>query len=189
MLVPMARAAIVTAALALAACAGLGTPRTQAPAPAAAPPPPTLDEGSPAPDVAAIGLQEKPVRLSELRARTVVLYFYPVDFSSSGTAQAQEFKADYARYRKLGVEIVGVSTDHVSSHKDFAERYKLPFPLLSDEKGDLARAFGVELQGGTTRHVTFVLDRQRVVRKVWRNVRAWGHSAEVLAFVKTLPGK
>jgi peroxiredoxin Q/BCP len=180
----MDRAVLGIAALALVACAGLGA-RRDGPPPLP-PPPPPLEEGARAPDVAAMGMKEKPMRLGDFRARVLVVYFYPVDFSSSGTAQAREFKADYDRYRKLGVEIVGVSTDHVSVHKDFAERYKIPFPLLSDEHGALARALGVEVTGGTTRHVTFVLDRDRVIRKVWRNVHAWGHSAEVLGFVRAM---
>jgi thioredoxin-dependent peroxiredoxin len=113
-----------------------------------------------------------------------VVYFYPVDFGSSATAEAQEFKSDHGKYRKLGVTVVGVSTDHTSSHRDFSDRYKLPFPLLSDTDGALAKAFGVPLEAGTTRHYTFFIDRRGVIRKSWSNVRAWGHSAEVLEYAR-----
>jgi peroxiredoxin Q/BCP len=82
------------------------------------------------------------------------------------------------------VALVGVSTDEASSHRDFASHFQLPFLLLSDRGGALAGAFGVPLQGGTTRHFTFFIDRHGVIRKVWRNVRAWGHPAEVLTFVQ-----
>jgi len=173
------------AALALAgfSCAALAHREPAAPPPP--PPPPVLDEGTPAPDVSAIGPNEKAVRLSDYRGKPLVLFFYPVDFGASATAEAEEFKADLAHYRKLGVTVVGVSTDHVSSHKDFTARFKIPFPLLSDPDGALARAFGVPLEAGTTRHYTFFIDRHGVIQKSWKNVRAWGHSADVLGFVKT----
>ena len=164
-------------------CAGLGARPPEAAAPP--PPPPVLEEGATVPDVQATGIDEKPVRLSTFRGKPLVLFFYPVDFSSGGTAEAEEFRAEYLKYRKLGIAVVGVSTDDVSSHRDFAARYKLPFVLLSDHDGALARAFRVPLEGGTTRHYTFFIDRRGVIRKVWRNVRAWGHPAEVLAYAKT----
>jgi peroxiredoxin Q/BCP len=176
----VALAAVVAASL---GCAQLGVGR-QAPPPPLPPPPPALEEGAAAPDVAAVGTEEKPVRVSDYRGKALVLYFYPVDFSSSGTAAAEEFKADLGKYRKLGVHVVGVSSDHVSIHRDFAKRYKIPFPLLSDQSGQMARAFGVPVEGGTTRHYTFFIDKGGVIRKVWRNVRAWGHSAEVLAHIR-----
>lgn len=164
-------------------CASFGHPEPPAPPPA--PPAPVLAEGAAAPDVTAIGLNEKPVKLSSYRGKPLVLYFYPVDFGASATAEAEEFKSDLAHYRKLGVTVVGVSTDHISSHKDFTARFKIPFPLLSDPDGELARAFGVPLEAGTTRHYTFFIDRRGVIRKAWKNVRAWGHSAEVLTYAKS----
>jgi peroxiredoxin Q/BCP len=171
------------AALGALSCANLMHPEPAGPPPP--PPAPVLEAGAPAPDVAAVGPDEKAVKLSDYRGKPLVIYFYPVDFGASATAEAEEFKADHAHYRKLGITVVGVSTDHVSSHKDFTARYKLPFPLLSDPDGALARAFGVPLEAGTTRHYTFFIDRHGVIRKAWKNVRAWGHSADVLAYVKT----
>jgi len=173
---------------ALAALAGLSCAQLVHREPAAAPPPPplapVLDEGAAAPDVTAIGPNEKTVRLSDYRGKPLVLFFYPVDFGSSSTAEAEEFKSDLAHYKKLGVNVVGVSTDHVSSHRDFKEKFKIPFPLLSDPSGEVARAFGVPLEAGTTRHYTFFIDRRGVIKKAWKNVRAWGHSADVLTYAK-----
>jgi peroxiredoxin Q/BCP len=173
------------AALALAgiSCAALA-PHPEPAAPPPPPPPPVLEDGAAAPDVAAIGSNEKMVRLSDYRGKPLVLFFYPVDFGASATAEAEEFKADLAHYHKLGVTVVGVSTDHIASHKDFTARFKIPFPLLSDPDGSMARAFGVPMEAGTTRHYTFFIDRHGVIRKSWKNVRAWGHSADVLGYVK-----
>jgi thioredoxin-dependent peroxiredoxin len=179
----MQQGSFILAALASLSCAALGR-REPPPPPPAPPAAPVLDEGAAAPEVTAIGPGDKQVRLSDFRGKSLVVYFYPVDFGSSATAQAEEFKADHGKYRKLGVTVVGVSTDHTSSHRDFSERFKIPFLLLSDPQGELARAFGVPLEAGTTRHYTFFIDRRGVIKKSWKNVRAWGHSAEVLGYIK-----
>jgi peroxiredoxin Q/BCP len=168
------------------ACAG----RTSA-SPVIAPPPDDLStmlaEGSPAPEVSALDRNGKPRVLSQFRGKALVVYFYPMDFAAGGSAQADEFGGDYAKFRKLGANIVGVSTDQPQVHRDFAEKYKVPYPLLSDPNGDLARAFGVPLQAGTIRHATFLIDRRGVIRKVWPKVHPWGHSREVLGALKQLP--
>jgi peroxiredoxin Q/BCP len=133
-----------------------------------------------------VGSDEKPVALETFRGKLLVVYFYPLDFAAGATAQAEEFRADYPRYRKLGATVVGISTDEPGTHKEFAAKYKLPYPLLSDRGGEVARAFGLPLVGGATRHATFIADRRGVVRKVWPRVRPWGHSAEVLAALRAL---
>jgi thioredoxin-dependent peroxiredoxin len=161
-----------------------------APAPVAAPPDDLtqmLSEGTPAPDVAALDGKGKSRSLAQFRGKSLVLYFYPMDFAAGASAQADEFSSDFPKYRKLGASIVGVSTDQPTIHRDFAEKYKLPYPLLSDPNGEVARAFGVPLQAGTIRHATFLIDRRGVIRKVWPKVRPWGHSREVLEAVKQLP--
>jgi peroxiredoxin Q/BCP len=160
--------------------------RAPAPAPVADGTEAMLREGTAAPDVAAPGVDGKPVRLSSFHGKVLVLYFYPVDFASGAMALAEELRDDYPKYRKLGATVIGVSTDAPGTHRDFAARYRVPFPLLSDGGGQMAQAFGVPLEAGAARHATFVIDRNGVIRKAWRKVRPWGHSAEVLAFLKTL---
>jgi peroxiredoxin Q/BCP len=143
-----------------------------------------LDEGASLPDVTAFDEKGDPVPLSRYRGKPLVLYFYAMDFAAGATAQANEFRDDFAKYRGLGATIVGVSMDEPHTHRQFADRHRLPFPLLSDPGGEVARALGVPIEAATTRHVTFLVDRQGVIRTVWRKVHPWGHSAQVLTELK-----
>jgi peroxiredoxin Q/BCP len=145
-----------------------------------------LPEGTPAPDVAAVDRNGKSRSLAQFRGKPLVVYFYPMDFATGASAQADEFGGDFAKYRRMGASIVGVSTDQPQVHREFADKHKLPYPLLSDPNGDLARAFGVPLQAGTIQHATFLIDRRGVIRKVWPKVHPWGHSREVLDALKQL---
>ena len=171
----------------LAGCPGLRGARTGA---ATAPTPPVDDgaqivgEGTPLPDVSALDDSGKTVPLSRYKGKLLVLYFYPMDFAAGATAQANEFRDDMSKYRGLGATVVGVSMDDPETHRKFAERYKLPFPLLSDPEGEVARALGVPITASTTRHVTFIVDKSGVIRTVWRKVHPWGHSAQVLSALK-----
>jgi thioredoxin-dependent peroxiredoxin len=143
-----------------------------------------LDEGAALPDVTALDEKGNPVSLSRYRGKPLVLYFYAMDFAAGATAQANEFRDDFAKYRGLGATIVGVSMDEPHTHRQFSDRHRLPFPLLSDPGGEVARALGVPIEAATTRHVTFLVDRQGVIRTVWRKVHPWGHSAQVLTELK-----
>jgi peroxiredoxin Q/BCP len=176
--------------LVCAACVATGCLMQRPPPPAAKPLPDDLSkllpEGSPAPDVTALDRDEKPQSVTHFRGQYLVLYFYPMDYATGASAQAEEFRADFAKYRRYNAAIVGVSTDEPGVHREFSAKYKLPFPLLSDPHGDVARAFGVPLQAGTIRHATFVIDRHGVIRKVWPKVTPWGHSKEVLEVLRTL---
>jgi peroxiredoxin Q/BCP len=180
----MARGAAV-AALLCGASLGCVQPRPP-PAPVPDPNALLLREGSVLPQVSAVGTDGKPVPLGGFRSKFLVVYFFPLDYAAGATAEAEEFVADYPKYKKLGASIVGISTDEPGTHKEFAARHKLPYPLLSDHDGEVARAFGIPLTGGATRHATFVVDRRGVVRKVWPRVRPWGHSAEVLSALRTM---
>jgi peroxiredoxin Q/BCP len=173
--------------LLLASCAHRPAPEPIEPA---APPddaPDTIAEGSTLPSASALNVDGKSVNLSStFRSKLAVVYFYPLDFAAGASAEAQEFRDDLSKYRKLGATVVGVSTDEPRTHREFAAKLKLTYPLLSDASGELATAFGIPLRGGTARHATFVVDRHGVVRKVWAHVKPWGHSAEVLAALRAL---
>jgi peroxiredoxin Q/BCP len=124
------------------------------------------------------------VPLARYRGRPLVVYFYPRDRTSGCTVEAHEFRTDYAKFKELGVEILGVSNDDVASHRDFCTQEALPFPLLADPDQTFARAFGVRSIVGLYQRITFVLDGNGVVRQVFDSVRPAGHAREVLAAVQ-----
>jgi peroxiredoxin Q/BCP len=88
----------------------------------------------------------------------------------------------------MGAEIVGISLDSVDSHKKFSTKYKLPFPLVSDSKGNVARAYGVLKDSGTsTNRVTFIIDKTGKIAKVFPKVDVTKHTEEVVTALKAIP--
>ncbi|HEX7734906.1 MAG TPA: thioredoxin-dependent thiol peroxidase [Ktedonobacteraceae bacterium] len=155
----------------------------------------TVEEQQLAPDftLAAIGGEEESIQLSALRGKNVVLFFYPKDDTPGCTAESCSFRDANHEMQKRGIVVLGVSADDVASHRKFAEKYGLPFPLLSDTDTSVSQAYGVygekNLYGkkfmGISR-VTFLIDKEGVVRKVWRKVKPAEHANEVLEAVEAL---
>lgn len=98
--------------------------------------------GQPAPDFALYDQHQRLVRLEDFRGRWLVLYFYPKDFTPGCTLEARGFRDAATRLGALSAEIVGISEDSVESHARFAARHRLEFPLLADDKGRVAAAYG-----------------------------------------------
>ena len=122
--------------------------------------------------------------LEDYRDGWVALYFYPEDDTPECTRQACEFRDDIYQYRRFGCQIIGVSLDDEQSHRDFAARYGLPFPLLADPQGATADAYGVKLRVAGTlvaKRQTFLIDPQGRIARHYANVDPENHSAEVLA--------
>lgn len=148
---------------------------------------PKLVEGSVAPDFSLPTGTGEELSLKSLRGSMVILYFYPKDNTPGCTREACSFEENLARIQKAGAVVIGVSPDSPSSHARFAEKYNLSFPLISDEKKELAKLYGVwkkkTFMGrsylGVVR-TTFVIDRKGRIRKVFNNVRVDGHTDEVL---------
>lgn len=162
---------------------------TATPAPSAAQPAPEspaalLAVGSPLPDVSAAAHNGEQVRLSELKGKPVVVYFYPKDDTKGCTIEAEEIRDLYADIQKTGAVVLGVSTDGNDSHKAFAEKYQLPFLLLPDEDQKIARAFGVPLKNGRASRVSFVFGRDGKLAKVFPDVTPKGHGAELLEAIR-----
>ncbi len=133
------------------------------------------------------------VHLRELQGRPVVLYFYPKDDTPGCTKEACSFRDANHQMQKRGVVVLGVSADSIESHKKFAEKYGLTYPLLADTDTSVSQLYGVwkekNLYGkkfiGVNRE-TFLIDRQGIVRKVWSKVKPDDHAAEVLETIEAL---
>ncbi|MDH7568142.1 MAG: thioredoxin-dependent thiol peroxidase [Armatimonadota bacterium] len=150
-----------------------------------------LEPGHTAPDFELNDSEGKKVRLSDLRGRRVVLYFYPKDMTPGCTQEACDFRDRYADIQATGAVLLGVSPDSERSHRNFAEKHSLPFPLLSDPEARVCEAYGVwqekSMYGKTYKGVersTFIIDEEGKITHVWRRVKVAGHGDEVLAALR-----
>jgi len=147
-----------------------------------------LKEGDPAPDFELPADDGSVVRLSDLRGRKVVLYFYPKDDTPGCTREACEFRDRFADLEAAGAVVLGVSPDPVRSHEKFRTKYGLPFRLLADTDHRVAEAYGVwkpkplygRIVPGIER-TTFVIDEEGRIARIFPKVKPAGHAAEVLA--------
>lgn len=149
-----------------------------------------LEKGMKAPAFTLPDKDGKPVSLADFAGRTVVLYFYPKDNTPGCTRQACAFKAKNDEFAAKNAVIIGVSKDSSASHARFAEKYGLPFILLSDEKLDVIKAYGVwqekKLYGKVSYGVvrtTFVIDGDGVITAVMPKVKPDTNAEEVLAML------
>ena len=132
-------------------------------------------------------------QLSKAKHKFVVLYFYPKDNTPGCTTQGTQFRDLHKEFQKLDCGIYGISRDSLKSHENFKAKFGFPFELLSDAEEEACAQFGVikmkNMYGKKVRGIersTFVLDRQRAIRREWRGVKVPGHVQEVLDFVKAL---
>ncbi|HSR63645.1 MAG TPA: peroxiredoxin [Gammaproteobacteria bacterium] len=143
-----------------------------------------ITPGSPAPEFSLVDQYTKTHQLSDYRGQWVVLYFYPKDDTPGCTTQACNFRDDIYRLRDMNAEVIGISVDNVESHTKFAEKHGLPFPLLSDPGGEVARLYGSIFSLGplkiAKRH-TFIIDPEGNIAKVYRKVRPEKHSEVVIS--------
>ncbi len=146
-----------------------------------------LEIGIKAPDFTLCDKAGKSVSLSDFRGKKVILYFYPRDNTPGCTRQACAFAGAYNAFREKGVEVIGVSKDSVASHVKFAEKYDLPFVLLSDPELIAIKAYGVwqekKLYGKTSFGVvrtTFVIDENGLIERVMPKVKPDTNAAEIL---------
>ena len=144
----------------------------------------TVDQ--PAPDFVLPGADGKPLQLNALRGRKVVLFFYPRDESPVCTVQACAFRDAYEELTTAGAEVVGVSSDSAESHRRFADRRELQFPIVSDPDGAVRRLYGANSSRlfGKTGRVTYLIDEEGVVRDVFSSMfRALEHVRRARAWV------
>ena len=153
-----------------------------------------VNEGDPVPDVTLDGLEGKPVRPSDFSGQKLVLYFYPKDDTTGCTREAQDFSALADQFAASGTWLLGVSKDPVAKHRKFIDKYELKVPLATDADGSVCEAFGVWIEKSMygRKHMgidrsTFLVDRDGVVKRVWRKVSVPGHAEEVLKAAEALP--
>ena len=130
-------------------------------------------------------------RLSAVKSRRVILYFYPKDNTPGCTTEGSQFRDLHPRFVSAGASVYGISRDSLKSHQNFKDKMGFPFELLSDEDEKVCSQFGVmkmkNMYGKKVRGIersTFVLDGNRFIRREWRGVKVPGHAQEVLDFVE-----
>ena len=149
-----------------------------------------LETGMKAPDFTLFDKDGHAVSLSDFLGKKVVLYFYPKDNTPGCTRQACAFAAAYEGFKSQGVAVIGISRDSVASHLKFAQKYDLPFVLLSDPELKVIEAYGVwqekKLYGKVSMGVvrtTFIIDEQGNIEKVMPKVKPDTNAAEILDYL------
>lgn len=133
------------------------------------------------------------ISLKKLQGKKVILYFYPKDMTPGCTNEACGFRDAYPDFSMIDTKIIGVSRDSVKRHNKFKEKYELPFTLVSDEEGEVCKAYGVwqkkKNYGKTYMGIvrsTFLINKNGEIAAVWRNLRVKGHVEKVLEEAKKL---
>ncbi len=147
-----------------------------------------LKEGDKAPDFAVSDQEGNIVRAKDLRGRKIVLYFYPKDDTPGCTKEACSFRDSWAKFKRRGIEVFGVSLDSEKSHQKFINKFSLPFRLLADTDKKLSESFGTygekKFMGRTymgNNRMTFLIDEKGKIKKIFEKVKPEDHAEEVLA--------
>ena len=150
---------------------------------------PILKIGDDAPTFALPDSQGNQVNLTDYKGKWLVLYFYPKDDTPGCTTEACHFRDDFKFLESLGAKVVGVSIDDSFSHKKFAEKYNLPFPLVSDSSGEVASRYGALnnfLVIKLAKRYTYLINPQGKIAKIYLSIDTSKHSQEIIEDLKTL---
>ncbi|MEI6031452.1 MAG: peroxiredoxin [Synechococcaceae cyanobacterium ELA739] len=150
--------------------------------------PSPLSRGDQAPEIALVDASGVERRRDALGGKALVLFFYPKDDTPGCTMEACAFRDSYSDLQELGAEVWGVSGDDAASHRRFAAKHQLPFPLLVDQGNRLRKAFGVpSVLGLLPGRVTYVIDGSGVIRHVFNNLLDGpAHRREALEVLRQL---
>ncbi|RMF30381.1 MAG: peroxiredoxin [Candidatus Nitrosothermus koennekii] len=142
-----------------------------------------LKVGDPAPDFEASSTKGK-IRLSDFRGKKVILYFYVKDQTPGCTMQSIDLREGLDKLNNLNAVVIGISTDSLESHKKFAEKYKLNFPLVADEDKKISELYGVLNERGRAKRVTFIIDENGIIQHIFTKVNVKAHTDEILQVIK-----
>lgn len=146
-----------------------------------------LEKGQSAPQFSLIDQNSKTHNLSDYKGKKVVLYFYPMDDTPGCTIEACTIKEVYNDFEEKGVKVFGVSADDTASHKAFAEKFDLPFTLLSDPTFETIKAYGAYVEEDTTglgihsSRITYIIDEEGNIFKAYADVDPATHAHTILA--------
>ncbi len=150
-----------------------------------------LKIGQKAPDFSLLDTDGNKIKLSELRGKKVVLYFYPKDDTPGCIKEACSFRDELPNFDANNAAVFGISMDNQQSHKKFAEKYDLPFVLLCDTKGDVCKKYGIyglkSLYGKKfwgIKRTTFIIDENRKIMHIFEKVNPENHAKEVLEAIR-----
>lgn len=146
-----------------------------------------LSEGKKAPAFTLPNENGEKISLKDYKGKNIILYFYPKDMTSGCTQEACDFRDAFPKFENTDAVVLGISKDPIKKHKQFIEKYDLPFSLLSDEEGEICEKYGVwkekSMYGrkymGIERS-TFIIDKEGKINKIFRKVKVTGHVQEVI---------
>ena len=150
---------------------------------------PILKIGYDAPSFTLPDSQDNQVSLNDYKGKWAVLYFYPKDDTPGCTKEACQFRDDFKTLEALGAKVVGISVDDSFSHRKFAEKYNLPFPLLSDASGEVADRYGALnnfLIIKLAKRYTYLINPEGKIAKIYHSVDTSKHSQEIIEDLKKL---
>ena len=132
------------------------------------------------------------ISLSYFKGKWLVIFFYPKDDTPGCTKEVCNFRDDFSAIKSLGAHVIGISLDKTTSHQKFKEKYQLPFKLLSDPQGEVAKKYGALFKFmfiKFSRRHSFIIDPQGLIRKEYRSVNPATHSIQIIDDLRTLQGR
>ena len=132
------------------------------------------------------------ISLSYFKGKWLVIFFYPKDDTPGCTKEVCNFRDDFSAIKSLGAHVIGISLDKTNSHQKFKEKYQLPFKLLSDPQGEVAKKYGALFKFmfiKFSRRHSFIIDPQGLIKKEYRSVNPTTHSIQIIDDLKALQGK
>ena len=149
-----------------------------------------LKEGDKAPEFSLSDTNGNIINLKDLKGKKLVLYFYPKDDTPGCTIEACEIRDNYSNFTESNIVVFGVSADNKESHQSFTKKFQLPFPLLSDTNKSMCKDYDVlynavvdEQEVERISRVTFVIDENSIISKIWNPVDPNGHANQILEFL------